>query len=316
MKVGWIYKVILVGSRGTGKSSFIKNDKSIPNERYLEDYSKTIGTNFYIKKIPVTSKKFCQLQFWDLNVAEHFYFVLPSFFRGTSAFLLFFDTSDYSSFADLELWIDIINSYSEEIPIFLIGTKTDLCAEVPVDEILGLIQTHGLHGPFFTSTKRETHNIIYNYIIENLTGIELSPRNSEIISRMQEQFVLNSGASITSSNHRTCREDSQSSLVLLREIMQGDFTYPTLMKKDLSYEEEKNLKLFLEYFQYCPICHQENHQKYLTRFYLSQDPFKIRLKESVLSLIEESEWNDRVYFNRLTVGIPCCNCFHKIFKNN
>ncbi|TFF97111.1 MAG: hypothetical protein EU541_08630 [Promethearchaeota archaeon] len=319
MKAGWIYKIILVGSHGTGKSSFIKNNNSnnAYNERYLEDYSKTIGTNFYIKKIPVTKKRFCQLQFWDLNTNEHFYFVLPSFFRGSSAFLLFFDSSDYSSFSDLELWIEIIHSYSEEIPIFLIGTKIDLNPEVPLREILDLVQAHNLLGPFFTSTKEKSQSsVIFNYIAENLTGNSILSEENHVLNEMQEQYELNFGMRGHSSDENRYRYESHNSLILLREIMEGNFTSPKDIERDLSPEEQEQLDLFLDYFKYCPICHQENHKKYLRKFFLSNDPFKQKLRDTVLELMENSEgyWDDRIYYNKLTIGIPCCTCFNKIFK--
>ena len=317
MKAGWIYKIILVGSRGTGKSSFIQNNNSIQNEKYLEDYSKTIGTNFYIKKVPVNEEKFCQLQFWDLNVNEHFYFVLPSFFRGSSAFLLFFDTSDYSSFSDLELWVDIIHSYSEDIPIFLIGTKTDLNPDVSLPEILEFVQTYQVYGPFFTSTKQKSHSeIIFNHVVETLTGVPILTSENDILTEMQEQYDTHYHNVEIINDHISYGDESQNSLILLREIIQGNFTSPKDLERDLSPEEKEQLEVFLEYFKYCPVCHKENHKKYLQKFFLSNDPFKQKLKESVLELMDypKGQWDDRIYYNKLTVGIPCCNCFNKVFK--
>jgi len=317
MKAGWIYKIILAGSRGTGKSSFIQNNHNIQNEKYLEDYSKTIGTNFYIKKIPVNDEKFCQLQFWDLNVNEHFYFVLPSFFRGSSAFLLFFDSSDYSSFSDLEIWMEIIESYSEEIPIFLIGTKTDLYPDVPLREILDFVQTHELYGPFFTSIKNESHSdIIFNHIVETLTGISITSKKNKVLKEIQKQYETHYNCAENVTQHRRYGDETQNSLILLREIMQGNFTSPKDLERELTPEEKDDLELFLDYFKYCPICRKENHKKYLQKFFLSNDPFKQKLKETVLELMDHTEgrWDDRIYYNKLTVGIPCCNCFNKVFK--
>ena len=319
MRANWTYKVILAGSQGTGKSTFIKNHQTIQDEKYLEDYSKTIGTNFYIKKIPVGRQKFCQLQFWDLNISENFYFVLPSFFRGSSAFLLFFDTSNYNSFTDLQVWMDIIHSYSENIPIFLIGTKTDLTPEVFLREILDFVQTHGVYGPYFTSVKKKYHSeIIFNHIVETLTGIPILANDNEIFEDMQEQYDIHFNPHKNRTDNGNCEGDSQNNLLLLREIVEGNYSYPREEPEDPLQEEGENLDFILEYFKYCPVCRQENHKKYLQRFFLSKDPQKQNLKESVLHLIEQSEekWDDRMYYNKVTIGIPCCDCFRKFFKKN
>jgi GTPase SAR1 family protein len=319
MRASWTYKVILAGSQGTGKSTFIKNHQTIQDEKYLEDYSETIGTNFYIKKIPVGREKFCQLQFWDLNISENFYFVLPSFFRGSSAFLLFFDTSNSNSFADLQVWIDIIHSYSENIPIFLIGTKTDLNPDIPPREILDFIQNHGLYGPYFTSIKKKYYSeIIFNHIVETLTGIPIVANDHEILEDIQEEYSVNFNPHENRTDRGDCEDESQNNLLLLREIVEGNYTSPSEEKSESSQEECEDLGNILEYFKYCPVCHQENHKKYLQRFFLSKDPQKQSIKESVLHLIEQSEeeWDDRMYYNQVTVGIPCCDCFRKFFKQD
>jgi GTPase SAR1 family protein len=318
MKANWTYKVILIGSPGVGKSSFIKSHQSLHDQKYSEDYSKTIGTNFYIKKIPIGTHKFCHLQFWDLKISEDFYFVIPSFFGGASAFVLFFDTSNYSSFSDLSDWMEIVNSYSEELPIFLVGTKTDLHPEISLREILELVHAYDLFGPFFTSIKEKSHSeIIFNHIAEKLTGIPILSRRDEILNEMREQFntncYLKRGNEVHRVNHE---EDTQNNLALLQEIIDGSFTSPKVNRRKQEIEGEKELGLFMKYFKYCPVCHQENHKRYLQRFFLSKDPLKQSLRESLLELIQKSEegWNDRIYYNKITLGIPCCNCFDKFFK--
>jgi len=320
MKANWTYKVVLVGSPGVGKSSFIKSHRSLHDQKYSEDYSKSIGTNFYIKKIPIGSQKFCHLQFWDLKISEDFYFVIPSFFGGSAAFVLFFDTSDYSTFSDLADWIEIIHSYSEELPIFLIGTKTDLIPEISLREILNAAHAYDLFGPFFTSIKEKTHSdIIFNHIAEILTGIPIFSRGDEILSKMREKYNSNYKKNMRNREHRrNYDEETQNNLALLQEIIEGSFNSPKVNQRRQGLEEEEELGLFLKYFRYCPVCHQENHKRYLQRFFISKEPIKQRLKESLLELIQKSEedWNDRIYYKKITLGIPCCNCFDKFFKKD
>jgi hypothetical protein len=213
--------------------------------------------------------------------------------------------------------MEIIHSYSEDIPIFLIGTKTDLSPDVPPREILEFVQTHQVYGPFFTSTKQQSHSeIIFNHIVETLTGESILRTENHMLTEMQEQYKTHYRNTENANDHISYGDESQNNLILLREIIQGNFTSPRDLERDLSPEEKEQLEVFLEYFKYCPVCHKENHKKYLKKFFLSSDPFKQKLKDSVLELMEhpKGRWDDRIYYNKLTVGIPCCNCFNKVFK--
>ncbi|TFF96165.1 MAG: GTP-binding protein [Promethearchaeota archaeon] len=318
MKASWTYKITLLGSSETGKSSFIKKNQNVPKEKDFDDYSKLIGTNFFIKRINVHPDKLCQLQLWDLHISENFFSVLPSFFRGSSAFLLFFDTSNHQTFSDLDTWIDIIHTYSEDVPIFLVGTKTDLKPDISLREILGFVQEHGIYGPFFTSIEKESGNeIIFSHIINVLIGIPISSKDHENLMEMQFNYDRTFICPVNRADSYQNDGSPQENLLLLKDIAESSFTTPKFLKRNPSPEEKKVLEKFLELFKYCPVCHQANHEKYLKDFFFSNDPVKRRIKAYVLDLIEMSEdkWERRMFYNNITIGIPCCNCFNKFFKN-
>ncbi|TXT58425.1 MAG: hypothetical protein BAJALOKI1v1_1660003 [Promethearchaeota archaeon] len=330
MKVNWIYKILLVGNNGSGKSTFVNYDRN--NEKFFKDFSDNIGLDFFIKKIPVQNDLHCQLQIWDVNVIEHFYFLIPSYFRGTAMFLLFFDLSDRQTFYDLPIWVDIIEAFSDEIPILLIGSKSDLPTEVSYNEIQNFSRAHNLIGPYFISTEQGFRiDVIFSKIAEVLTGIRILSEEEKYylkyhLGRFEDaqDFELSPGISGVSheqhvlctshSNEFTISEQQNNSLLHLRDIMRGEIDFQGISKVELTPKEKKELIEFLEYFKYCPVCHVKNHKTYLKRFYLSKEKAKVRFKKRLLELMRESRYFKKRYYNTIKLGIPCCECFEKYCK--
>jgi len=69
---------------------------------------------------------------------------------------------------------------------------------------------------------------------------------------------------------------------------------------------------FIEQFLKCPICQADNHKDSLTNFYYSRDPSAIKLREKLFQLIDEDFTS--IFYNPITIGIPCCKCYKELFK--
>ena len=78
--------------------------------------------------------------------------------------------------------------------------------------------------------------------------------------------------------------------------------------------EDESFKEFAKQFSTCPICKRNNHFESLKNFYFSREPEIIELRERLSELIDESKDFDDIYYNKIDVGIPCCNCFSKYLK--
>jgi GTPase SAR1 family protein len=85
--------------------------------------------------------------------------------------------------------------------------------------------------------------------------------------------------------------------------------------KELEDEQKSLFQDFISYFSYCPICGGENHKSYLSKFYFDKNPNTEILRDKLLRLIEKSERFDHIYENDIKIGIPCCNCFNKLFAD-
>jgi GTPase SAR1 family protein len=330
MKIGWIFKVLLIGSNGSGKSAFINYDKD--NPKLFNNFRENIGLDFYIKRLKIEDDLFCHLQIWDINAAEHFYFIIPSYFRGTAIFILFFDLTDPHSFMNLPIWIDILHAFSEEIPIMLIGTKSNLTPTVAYEDIINFAHAHELIGPYFISIQQRFNiDTFFKHIAEILTGVDIlsnteknylrrnfnnieqfsqiETSNQRYLNPDENDFINNSNL-----NDLTQSNESRNNLLRLRDIMRGEMEFQASKKIKLSLEERKELTEFLNYFKFCPICNSKNHLSYLKRFYFSKDKNKMKIKQQLLELMKESVDFKKRYYNHITLGIPCCECFQKYCK--
>lgn len=85
----------------------------------------------------------------------------------------------------------------------------------------------------------------------------------------------------------------------------------------LSPGERATYDKFMRFFARCPACGRPNHDLYLQDFYFTPGPDKAALRDSLVRLIEKTTDFDHVYGNiKLTIGIPCCNCFKIVFSKS
>lgn len=121
-----IYRLVLAGDAGSGKSSFLL--RLCLNE-FRGDIPTTLGVDFQMKKLLVDGQ-YTMLQIWDTAGQERFRSIAKSYFRKAHGVLLMYDVTSEMSFLNVRQWIDEIkNSCDKSIPMMLIGNKTDLRSE-------------------------------------------------------------------------------------------------------------------------------------------------------------------------------------------
>ena len=118
-----IYKIILVGDSGVGKtcllSMYVKGEcgPSIP----------TIAVEFCTKEIELAENYKVKVQLWDTAGQERFKSLAMTYYRKAYGILLLFDVTKRSSFISCKNYLEEVRINSDKnCIIYLVGNKIDL----------------------------------------------------------------------------------------------------------------------------------------------------------------------------------------------
>ncbi|KKN43390.1 hypothetical protein LCGC14_0703560 [marine sediment metagenome] len=128
MAVSYTFKCIIIGPPAVGKSSLIRR---FVQNYFSVDYKFTLGVDFMAKSIEYEDEKLIKLSIWDIGGQERFKFLRRSFYEGTHGALLVFDLSREQTFSKMKDWLkDMRSIIQEEIPMVILGNKSDLLVEI------------------------------------------------------------------------------------------------------------------------------------------------------------------------------------------
>ncbi|XP_048472039.1 ras and EF-hand domain-containing protein isoform X2 [Rhincodon typus] len=137
---GPLYRLVLAGDAGSGKSSFLL--RLCMNE-FKGHIPTTLGVDFQMKKLLVDGES-ATLQIWDTAGQERFRSIAKSYFRKAHGVLLLYDVTSENSFLNVREWIDEIKSSTDfPTPIILIGNKIDLRNEMSPTQRGTVLTAHG-----------------------------------------------------------------------------------------------------------------------------------------------------------------------------
>jgi len=128
----YLYKILVVGDIGTGKTSIIKR---FVHNIFSMHYKSTIGVDFALKVINWDPKTEVRLQLWDIAGQERFGNMTRVYYKEAVGAFIVFDVTRISTFEAVAKWkadIDAKVTYGPEdkpIPVVLLANKCDLAKE-------------------------------------------------------------------------------------------------------------------------------------------------------------------------------------------
>jgi len=122
MSFDFLFKYIVVGASGTGKSSLLLQ---FTDKKFHADHDFTSGVEFGARLVQIDGKQ-VKLQIWDTAGQESFKSITRSYYRGAHGALLVYDITRRDSFNSLKGWLAEVRENSKEMVIMLIGNKSDL----------------------------------------------------------------------------------------------------------------------------------------------------------------------------------------------
>ena len=155
----YVYKAIIIGDPGVGKTSLINR---YVEEKFEREYKATIGTNILKKEVMVNDRgtdKIVDLTLWDIAGQERWKHYRHIYYRGSQGAFLVYDVSRPVTFKNItEVWVRDLFNYleSRDIPLVLISNKNDLVDLKRVSESEGIECSRELQAITFIQTSAMT----------------------------------------------------------------------------------------------------------------------------------------------------------------
>ena len=173
MDVKYIFKILLLGSSGTGAKTSLLN--RIVDNVFDTPPVPTIGVDFKIYNV-TTNNGIVKLQIWDTAGQDRFKNIRQCYYRGCHCFILGYDITNKESFKEIKN--DFYKSILENLEsnpvknplIYLVANKIDLQdrIEVPDEEAISFANEKQI--PFFKVSAKTGEGVdnLINHIINSL----------------------------------------------------------------------------------------------------------------------------------------------------
>ena len=190
MPVKQVFKVVIVGDKGVGKSCLIRTlklllEQDTPNHSSISEnqmqsfelinsfascYSPTIGINYYVYNDLLSDKY--EVQIWDCSGDERFLMLVDAVFPKADALILAFDVNKYSSVLScLNFWLHRVRRLNLDVKklhkyTLLLGTKIDsvnLLTATGEEDLHKLAQRHDI--PFAVRILFDQLAILECYVV-------------------------------------------------------------------------------------------------------------------------------------------------------
>ena len=120
-----IFKIIVIGDVGVGKSSIIENIIK-EGESIDENYKATIGFDIFKYRSKVKDV-IINLNIWDTCGLREFSSCTPSLFKNASLAIVVYEIDNFGTFQSIENWVNLLKLNARpDILTFIVGNKSDL----------------------------------------------------------------------------------------------------------------------------------------------------------------------------------------------
>jgi len=151
-----IFKILLVGDAGVGKSSLLLR---FTDDSFEEHLASTIGVDFKVKTLCMRGKT-VKLTIWDTAGQERFRTITSSYYRGAHGIIVVYDVTETESFNNIKQWLHEIDRYAcEGVNRLLVGNKCDLTTKRQVEYDTAKEFADSLSVPFMETSAKSATNV-------------------------------------------------------------------------------------------------------------------------------------------------------------
>ncbi|KAI8970406.1 P-loop containing nucleoside triphosphate hydrolase protein [Mycotypha africana] len=192
----YLYKILVVGDLGTGKTSIIRR---YVHNIFSTNYKSTIGVDFALKVIQWENDLIVRLQLWDIAGQERFGNMTRVYYKEALGAIVVYDVTRPQTFEGVTKWKNDLDTKvalpeawgGGKIPVILIANKSDLIQEghgqhVNPTEMEQFCNENGFIKCFEASAKDNTNiEEAARYLVSSILKIE--EENADKISLLQQQ---------------------------------------------------------------------------------------------------------------------------------
>ena len=129
----YIFKIIAVGDAAVGKSALTIR---FAENKFEESYHLTLGMNLVTRHIELNGTR-VEYTIWDIGGQPNFKTILPMYYQGALGALVVYDVTSMNSFDNIVHWMEDIKEHCQEVPLVIMGNKSDLSDERAISEKQG-----------------------------------------------------------------------------------------------------------------------------------------------------------------------------------
>ncbi|KAF9922092.1 rab32, member RAS oncoprotein [Linnemannia zychae] len=182
----YLYKILVIGDLGTGKTSIIKR---YVHNIFSTNYKSTIGVDFALKVIQWSPDTVIRMQLWDIAGQEKFSGLTRVYYKEAVAAFVVYDITRPKTFEAVPKWKADLDTKvalpdGQPIPVVLLANKMDLQDETSVrldpEEMEKFCEENGFLKWFGTSAK-DNSNIddAARYLLDEIMNREAEHANQQ-----------------------------------------------------------------------------------------------------------------------------------------
>eukprot|EP00026_Physarum_polycephalum_P013925 Phypoly_transcript_14386.p1 GENE.Phypoly_transcript_14386~~Phypoly_transcript_14386.p1 ORF type:complete len:221 (+),score=35.40 Phypoly_transcript_14386:167-829(+) len=193
-EVEYLYKILVVGDLGCGKTAIIQR---YVNNQFSTKYRATIGVDFALKVINMDATTNVRLQLWDIAGQERFGHMTRVYYKEAVGAVVVYDITRQNTFDAVKKWkqdLDENLSVERPLPVILLANKCDLAESRPdVTKMDNFAKDQGFIAWYETSAKEDINitkaiRTLVQHILDNDPEVVSSNKEADGFKLTDDQM--------------------------------------------------------------------------------------------------------------------------------